>query len=301
MTPSSSVLTCPFCQGQALQRWGPLVRHRRAVVAGQPIVTSARPFSLWRCQRCHFAQKWPQPSAAELHEAYAGSTERSEAGSDASARPLWTQLERLAQRYSPTNRVLDVGCSNGDLLASWAGSWLRHGVEPSAQAAATATRRGVAVVGRTVEDLNREQQFGCIVSVDVAEHIAAPLAWLQRLAQHLSPGGVLLVSTGCTDAIFWRLSRARYWYAGFGEHISFFGRDSFRRFASATGLIWQGTQHHPHQANQPGLTLFGQMTKAVVCQLCGPLWGPRSHATLTAYPDHQLVVLQRPTSNLDGR
>ena len=293
--PATSAPPCPFCPGDSLQRWGPLAHHRKPVVAGQAISNSAGPFRLWRCRRCGFAQKWPQPTATELQQAYGCSNERCSAGSRGEGPPLWRQLEGLAQRYSPSNRVLDVGCSNGDLLCSWSERWQRHGIELSRHAAAIAARRGVAIVGRTVDDVGPEQRFGCIVSVDVAEHIPAPEAWLRRLAQHLSPGGVLLLSTGCTDAWLWQLSRSRYWYAGFGEHLSFFGVESFRRFAQAAGLIWQGVHHHAHaQTANRSPALLGQLAKYALCQLSGPFWGQRAHPTLTAYADHQLVVLQRP-------
>lgn len=293
-----AALACPFCAGQRLQRWGPLSHHRKAVVAGRAVATSTRPFGLWRCRSCGFARKWPQPTAADLQQAYSTSDERSGEGPVIHARPLWRRLERLAHRHSPSKHVLDVGCSNGDLLASWSDGWLRHGVEPSRSAAAVAARRGLAIVASQVEELPAQQRFGCIVSVDVAEHIPAPLSWLQQLVSHLRPGGVLLLSTGCTDAWPWRLSGSRYWYAGFGEHLSFYGVESFRRFAAAAGLIWLGAHRHAHGPNGP---LPGQLAKYALCRLSGPLWGRRSHPTLTAYPDHQLVVLQRPTSDLDGR
>jgi SAM-dependent methyltransferase len=272
------------------------------VVAGQAIRSNAGGFRLWHCRRCGFAQKWPQPTRAELHQAYGCSNERCSAGAPGAGRPLWHQLEGLAQRYSPSNLVLDVGCSNGDLLGSWSGRWRRHGVELSSNAAAIAARRGVSIVGQTMDDVPAQQRFGCIVSVDVAEHIPAPEGWLRRLAHHLSPGGVLLLSTGCTDAWLWRLSRSRYWYAGFGEHLSFFGVESFRRFADAAGLIWQGAHRHAHaQTANRSPALLGQLAKYAVCQLSGPLWGQRAHPTLTAYADHQLVVLQRPTTGMDWR
>ena len=58
---------------------------------------------------------------------------------------------------------------------------------------------------------------------------------MAKLAELLAPGGVLLVSTGDTDAFLWRLMRRDYWYY-LSDHVSFFCESWFKWLAGQLGL-----------------------------------------------------------------
>lgn len=53
------------------------------------------------------------------------------------------------------------------------------------------------------------------------------------------PGGVIIISTGNTDAISWRFMGSRYWYCAIGEHISFINKQWCYTVAKALNLrVW---------------------------------------------------------------
>jgi SAM-dependent methyltransferase len=110
----------------------------------------------------------------------------------------------------------------------------------------------VTLVGSLLEDLELNQDmFDCITLFDVIEHLPSPLASLQKLALHLLPGGALLISTGNTDVVPWRLMRRHYWYY-YTDHVSFFNPGWFdwaarrldlslervKKFSRNGGSIW---------------------------------------------------------------
>ena len=95
----------------------------------------------------------------------------------------------------PPGTLLDVGCGRGDLAASWIGAgWTVVGVEPSAQAAEVATRRGAQIVGATLDDAElAPASLDSVVFRHSLEHVVAPREALSRVMDALRPGGRLAV------------------------------------------------------------------------------------------------------------
>ena len=90
----------------------------------------------------------------------------------------------------PNSAVLDVGCFRGDMLNYLGKRWDLFGVEPSHEAARDAQRRGVTIIGESIESLrDSNHKFGAITMIDVVEHLLRPLDALSSLARLLAPGG----------------------------------------------------------------------------------------------------------------
>jgi 2-polyprenyl-3-methyl-5-hydroxy-6-metoxy-1,4-benzoquinol methylase len=174
---------------------------------------------LWRCQHCSFVFRDPILADSHYQELY-------EAGSAT----LWEGEEQridfslLHQQILAAGNeleILDIGCHTGLFLAGLPPRYRRYGVEPNEAAAKIAASRGLTMVAQTVDGLDERQQFDVITACDVIEHVASPLAFLDRLQRHLRPGGRIMISTGDSDAWLWKIAGARYWYCYFPEHISF--------------------------------------------------------------------------------
>ena len=53
--------------------------------------------------------------------------------------------------------------------------------------------------------------------IDVLEHLPMPLDSLSVLVRLLVPGGKLIVFTGDTNALSWRIANLHYWYSALPE------------------------------------------------------------------------------------
>jgi SAM-dependent methyltransferase len=142
-----------------------------------------------RCHRCGVATTSPWPSDEQLDAAY-GDWYRPEDGrfgsvGDALLRHTRSTLARRIDRVAPPGRVLDVGAGDGTLVAALrrrgreAIGLERHADGPHLQAGELTDVTGV---------------WAAIVFWHSLEHLREPAAALERAAQLLAPGGLLVVA-----------------------------------------------------------------------------------------------------------
>lgn len=110
----------------------------------------------------------------------------------------WDHYARHLPRPQPgCNKLLDVGCGNGEFLARarWQG-WNVHGIDQDATALDHARTAGIPVTQGAVEpDKFAENSFDAITSHQVIEHAHDPVAFLQALHTWLKPGGRVWLGT----------------------------------------------------------------------------------------------------------
>lgn len=150
-------------------------------------------------------------------------------------------IARLLGRPPSGICLLDVGCSSGAFLgAAIKLGYRAEGVEPAAQAAATAQAAGLKVTHGLLEDAGyADGQFDAITLFEVIEHLKEPLDMLRECRRLLRPGGILLIGTG--NAASWSMAAmgANWEYLSIekhGGHISFFTPYSMKLLAQRAGF-----------------------------------------------------------------
>jgi 2-polyprenyl-3-methyl-5-hydroxy-6-metoxy-1,4-benzoquinol methylase len=100
-----------------------------------------------------------------------------------------------------------------------------------------ATAAGHTYLCGRVEDVELAGPYDVILLLNLIEHVADPLAVLERLAGTLRPRGVILVKTPNVDSLDARLFRHREW-GGFHcpRHWVLFDPDGFTDLANRAGL-----------------------------------------------------------------
>jgi SAM-dependent methyltransferase len=299
--------SCRLCDGTRLHCEGAL--PRADFFAGRVLEAALPGGAIWRCEHCESLFRHPVLPQSAYHALYEnGAAEQWHGDSE---RLDHATVRTLTLARGTDLRVLDVGCGNGDFLASLPASLARFGIEPSTGAAAAAQSRGIAIAAPTLEALPADARFDVITVIDVIEHLVAPRALLERALTHLSPDGLLIVSTGDPATPAWRrVFRARFWYSSFPEHISFPSRTWFASWAHGHGAEIAAERATRYRRLSPGLRAVYLMiqivfwTSPALLDLVGRTFAalrgaprPRrrhfSPGVTGLFVDHQVVAIRR--------
>jgi 2-polyprenyl-3-methyl-5-hydroxy-6-metoxy-1,4-benzoquinol methylase len=104
---------------------------------------------------------------------------------------------RFLPKPQPGQRLLDIGCGNGDfLLKARDAGWDVVGVDPDPKAVAAAKQRGLEVgVGSVELFAGQAACFDAITLSHVLEHLHELVPFIQAVHRLLKPGGVVFVDT----------------------------------------------------------------------------------------------------------
>jgi SAM-dependent methyltransferase len=305
-TASEAARACPLCGGGRTRDAGRVLHPNPANVAGVEIDLGGVEFHLRACPDCGFTFKDPPVPEDRLIDCYRRSS-GTHWGTNANARSRRFDLitDLVGRTTSGGRRVLDVGCSNGDLLKHLAGQgWEPFGVEPGEEAARLAHERGITMLGPEVGSIGGgEPRFDAVTAIDVVEHIPQPVPFFRQVASLLRPGGVFVVVTGDTGAWSWRLLGSTYWYCSIPEHVSFFSRDAMQRVGAEVGLTLAEYRRTSH-ARQPPLRTLIEWTKNAAYLVVRPLRGfgvpklrrlfvERGAPGWISAPDHLFCAMRR--------
>jgi len=93
--------------------------------------------------------------------------------------------------------------------------------------------------------------FTVVTAFDVFEHVPDPLMLLNRLSNATQKGGLVIISTGNTEAISFRLLGSRYWYCTIAEHIAFISPKWCYQHAPDCGLMVESIERFSHAVVKP--------------------------------------------------
>jgi 2-polyprenyl-3-methyl-5-hydroxy-6-metoxy-1,4-benzoquinol methylase len=115
--------------------------------------------------------------------------------------PLRRQKRDAEFRYLPKprpgQRLLDIGCGNGDFLVNARDAgWDVVGIDPDPKAVAAAKQRDLEVSVGSIELFATESGcFDAITLSHVLEHLHEPVQFIQAVHRLLKPGGVIFIDT----------------------------------------------------------------------------------------------------------
>lgn len=203
-------------------------------------------WAIHTCRRCGSGTTLPRVAEAQLGAFYPQSYAPFDVPRGLLAH-LMARLQRVRDRRFPLatldaggrpGTLLDVGCGRGDLVASWiAAGWTALGIEPSPEAAATATRRGARIVGATLADARLEpESLDAVVFRHSLEHVVAPREALERVLPALRPGGRLAVIVPNWGS-WQRRAFGPYWFPlELPRHRTHFSADGLRAAMADAGF-----------------------------------------------------------------
>ena len=225
MKPRVGVL-CPACGGDAITR----------IRLGKP------PFPSWHCLECELTWLTDPPSGDALSALYdsgyyGGSTPRG--GGFTRALHQMNNLVRLRELdHRHTGHLLDVGCGKGRFLAAARNAgWHGVGIEFSDASATFAKEMyGIDVIVGDFASVSLSQQFDVVTLWHVLEHLADPIAALQRAASILRPGGRLVVSVPNNRSLQAKLGGDEWFHLDLPRHAFHFTPRSLEVMVNRAGL-----------------------------------------------------------------
>lgn len=151
----------------------------------------------------------------------------------------------FVRRFRPSGRLLDVGCAYGFFLQEARRFYEVSGIELAEDAAEHCRRTGLRVLSGVADAANLAKlgAMDVIVLLDVIEHLPAPSETLSLCAQHLNPGGIMVITTGDFAALTARLAGSRWRLMTPPQHLWFFSPESIRRLAQSLGLVFEHIDH----------------------------------------------------------
>lgn len=161
--------------------------------------------------------------------------------------PTYSKVERLRSQYyiqlcnryisSSTRQWLDIGCGSGGIIIEAAkDGWMTIGIEPNPIWVSLARDRGVEVrEGFFPEVLTLSERFDCISMLDVLEHVVQPKDFLNKVVNHLAPGGIVFIQVPNLNSLIVQLEGAGNSNFVPG-HWSYFDPASLRNLAKEAGF-----------------------------------------------------------------
>lgn len=227
MGAAADVVGCRVCGSTRLR---PLARARDRLIGGR----ERRWVVAW-CAACRCGTTQVAPDGGYWRDAYPEEYFRDvlKVGTDLDRADQLRHVE--AAGHVAGSRVLEIGCSSGDLLCL-----LRDrgatvaGVEPGDVSRGIARSRGLDVVATLAEV--RGGPFDIVVLFDVLEHLPSPVSTLQWVSTKLSLSGRVVIGVPNIESLEFRLLKGRWFALELPRHLTHFSPTGMERLAATAGL-----------------------------------------------------------------
>jgi SAM-dependent methyltransferase len=296
---------CPDCGGQDLHLVGALPDV--TVFAGKQLDQPLAGGALYTCRNCHLAFRAPALETRVYRDLYDNSV--AEAWTFDESREDQKLVSRYLHRQLPSGgRILDVGCYAGALLGSMDKRFEKFGVEINSTAAGIARSRFDITTWSSLGEIPINMRFNAIIATDVIEHLTSPREFIESLFPWLEEDGLIIITSGDAENVWWRVMGTRWWYCSFAEHISFISKRWLRYYSRALNFRVIRAQRFHYKELRFRWFKYGSLLLYALwptlhdktVRVFGRIRG-RSSAThppgLGISPDHLFIVL----SKLPGR
>ncbi|HET7460491.1 MAG TPA: methyltransferase domain-containing protein [Longimicrobium sp.] len=170
------------------------------------------------------------------------------------ANPTFAHRRRRLEAVVPAGhrRIFEVGCGDGNFLASLRRAGWRVGGSEFAPASAAVVRRRHGIdpfVGDVMHGVPQGAPFPVVGAYHVLEHVYHPAEWLDALGRMLEPGGVLHLQVPNLASLTHRLTGAAWASMMFPQHVYFYTprtlaavleRHGFEVLSTTTWDPWHG-------------------------------------------------------------
>lgn len=218
-------ILCPSCKGKRVISIGeiPLMN----VFGGNIFYDKFPKRELMKCKNCHLFFSYLRPDKETLHTLYQYANPNNWQYEIKDRKDWQLIIEWIKKIKKDELRILDVGCWDGKFLEK-VENCKRYGIEINPMASEKAKERGIDIIAKDIYDiehLSLPYKFNVITAFDVIEHVNDPFKFISLLVRITESNGFIIISSGNTDAMTWKISGSKYYYCALPEHICFINKN----------------------------------------------------------------------------
>lgn len=213
-------ITCLSCSSNNLEDIGKILQSN--VFAGNVLDNPLPNSNLLKCVKCGLYFKWPRPEREQLNKLYQSGNPENWRYELNNRKDYQISLDYIREKNIVEGTILDIGCWDGSFLMNLRDQWELYGIEINSIAANNALAKGIKVICDDFSRINfLKVRFDVATAFDVIEHVENPLALILLMSQLTKKNGYIIISSGNTDSLTWKIMGSKYWYCSLPEHISF--------------------------------------------------------------------------------
>lgn len=219
-------ILCPSCHDDQVISIGeiPLIINE---FAGNIFYDKFPERELIKCKNCFLFFSYPRPDKEDLYTLYLYAFPFNWQYELKDRKDWQLIIEWIKKLKKGELKILDVGCWDGKFLEK-VENCKCYGIEINSMASKKAEEKGIEIIAKDIyeiEHLTLPYKFDVITAFDVVEHVDNPFKFIYLLIKIINPNGFIVISSGNTDAISWRISKSKYYYCALPEHISFINKN----------------------------------------------------------------------------
>ncbi len=211
-------IKCPSCKTDELILVGNVPQW--SIFAGNKLEMQLQA-NLYKCRECNLFFKYPRPSKEQLDELYKNANPE-HWQYNLMKRDDWQIAIRFINNNMSKGTILDIGCWNGEFLSYMEAGWKCYGTEINQFASEIAEDKGVDIIEGNFDNLvSPPIKFNVVTAFNVLEHAEDPLSFIKMMSKVTNEKGLIIISTGNTGVLTWKLTKKKNYYCALPEHLSF--------------------------------------------------------------------------------
>lgn len=220
---------CPLCGSKKISYIG-IIDYVKQFSSEEILLTHVPEY--WKCITCKSSfvnNVIPKEVAENLYKNNNGIKWRADNISEIKTK---TVLKILKENIKKESLVLDIGCNYGELLDfAKQQNAITYGIEISSEAKTVAEKNGHTIFNN-LQEIQKNISFDTILLFDVIEHLYELKSFFESCYKILKPEGKLIILTGNPNCLSAILSKNKWWYISFPEHIIFPSKKYFKNIDS---------------------------------------------------------------------
>ena len=149
-------------------------------------------------------------------------------------------VKKLCSYFTDTGgkKLLEIGSAYGYFLDEAVHHFESYGVEINTGGVRESRQRGLNVFEGEINDaiLAKTGTLDVVVMLDVIEHLKDPLQTIQKLYNHMNPGGIILIVTGNHDSMLSRTMKANWRLMTPPQHTFYFSAKTLSALVRKAGF-----------------------------------------------------------------